>query len=78
MGFKKWFMQSVQHSHTGRLSAFDVCEAYNMQSDLYDSFIEYGDALSALSSRFEMRRDEFTGEMLARAVIQDTEQEDID
>jgi len=78
MGFKRWFMQSVQHSHTGRLSAFDVCEAYNMQSDLYDSFIEYGDALSALSSRFEMRQDEFTGEMLACAVIQETEQDEID
>ena len=49
-----------------------------MQSDLYDSFIEYGDALSALSSRFEMIRDEFTGEMLARAIIEETEQDDID
>jgi len=78
MSFKKWFMQHVQHSYTGRLSAYDVCEAYNMQSDLYDSFIEYGDALSALSSRFEMIRDEFTGEMLARAIIEETEQDDID
>jgi len=49
-----------------------------MQGDLYDSFIEYGDALSALSSRFEMIQDEFTGEMLAKAVIQEIEQDEID
>ena len=78
MSFKRWFNVSVQHSHTGRLSAYDVCEAYNMQGDLYDSFIEYGEALTALSSRFEMIQDEFTGEMLAKAVIQEIEPDEID
>ena len=78
MSFKRWFNVSVQHSHTGRLSAYDVCEVYNMQGDLYDRLSINVDALSALSSRFEMIQDEFTGEMLAKAMIQEIEQEDID
>jgi hypothetical protein len=73
MTFKRWFKRSVKHSPTGSISAYDVLEAY-YQSTGNTCELEY--AMNTLSSSFEMYRDTFTNETLARAIIIERYDED--
>lgn len=73
MAFKKWFKISVRHSSTGSISAYDILEAYYQNTG---NTCELEDAIHALSSSFEMYRDTFTNETLARAIIIERYDED--
>ena len=73
MTFKRWFKRSVKHSSTGSISAYDVLEAYYQSTG---GACELEHAMNALSSSFEVYRDQFTGEALARAIIIETYDED--
>jgi hypothetical protein len=73
MSFNQWFRKRVKFSHTGALSPFDVIECYR---EATGQQIDYETALRALSRRFEIRQDETTLDLLAKARIDDIENDD--
>ena len=64
--FATWLDRVAKARVTGRLSVDDAMSAY---LDHVGLVISYNEALGHLSSRFEARRDELSGELLFYAVI---------
>ena len=64
--FATWLDKKAKARVSGRLSVDDAISAYSEYTGLD---IEYNEAIAHLSSRFEVRLDELTGELLFYAVI---------
>jgi len=64
--FATWLDRVARARASGRLSVDDAINAYLDHAGLV---VSYHEALGQMSSRFEARRDEMSGELLFYAVI---------